>query len=226
MALLSSSDAQTLRDVLQELTRPVRVRFFTQTFGCDTCLQARQILDELPALSDTITIEELNLVLDQDAAKEYGIDRAPAIVLTYEDPEAPGTWKDSRMRFLGAPAGHEFVSLVQAVLLAGGRPSTLTDANRAKLAAVDKPLTVRVFSTPSCPHCPRAITLAHEMAFANPLITAIAIEATSFPDLTRQYQVTGVPKTIVNDDVEILGALPQDDFIQQALAVADGVARS
>jgi hypothetical protein len=55
------------------------------------------------------------------------------------------------------------------------------------------------------------------MAFANPLITAYAVEATEFPDLARRYMVNGVPKTVVNDEVEILGALPQDDFIEQAL---------
>ena len=55
------------------------------------------------------------------------------------------------------------------------------------------------------------------MAFANPLITAYAVEATEFPDLARRYMVNGVPKTVVNDAVEILGALPQDDFIEQAL---------
>ena len=61
------------------------------------------------------------------------------------------------------------------------------------------------------------MSLAHEMAFANPLITAYAVEATEFPDLARRYMVNGVPKTVVNDQVEILGALPQDDFIEQAL---------
>ena len=57
------------------------------------------------------------------------------------------------------------------------------------------------------------------MAFANPLITAYAVEATEFPDLARRYKVNGVPKTVVNDEVEILGALPQDDFIEQALQI-------
>jgi len=51
------------------------------------------------------------------------------------------------------------------------------------------------------------------MAFASPNITAYAVEATEFPDLARRYQITGVPKTIVNEDVEILGALPQDAFV-------------
>ena len=56
------------------------------------------------------------------------------------------------------------------------------------------------------------------MAFANPNITAYAVEATEFPDLARRYRVTGVPKTVVNEEVEILGALPQAAFVEQALA--------
>ena len=56
------------------------------------------------------------------------------------------------------------------------------------------------------------------MAFANPHITAFAVEATEFPDLARRYRVNGVPKTVVNEDVEIIGGLPQDDFVRQALA--------
>ena len=58
------------------------------------------------------------------------------------------------------------------------------------------------------------------MAFANPLITAYAVEATEFPDLARRYRVNGVPKTVVDGgqaEVEILGAIPQDDYIEQAL---------
>jgi hypothetical protein len=55
------------------------------------------------------------------------------------------------------------------------------------------------------------------MAFANPLITAYAVEATEFPDLARHYHVSGVPKTVVNETIEILGGLPQDLFVEQAL---------
>jgi predicted DsbA family dithiol-disulfide isomerase len=55
------------------------------------------------------------------------------------------------------------------------------------------------------------------MAFANPHITATAVEATAFPDLARKYRVTGVPKTVVDDEIEILGALPPDMYIEQAL---------
>jgi len=64
------------------------------------------------------------------------------------------------------------------------------------------------------------------MAFANPHITAVAVEATEFPDLARQYQISGVPKTIVNDAIEILGALPEDAFIAQALSALSLAASS
>ncbi len=56
------------------------------------------------------------------------------------------------------------------------------------------------------------------MAFASPNITAYAVEATEFPDLARRYRVTGVPKTVVNEEIEILGALPEPDFVSAALA--------
>jgi hypothetical protein len=60
------------------------------------------------------------------------------------------------------------------------------------------------------------------MAFANPNITADAIEAMEFMDLTRKYRVTGVPKTIVNETIEILGGIPEDDFVKAALQLSDG----
>jgi len=56
------------------------------------------------------------------------------------------------------------------------------------------------------------------MAMSSPQITAYAVEATEFPDLARRYRVTGVPKTVVNDSVEILGALPEDAYVEQALS--------
>jgi thioredoxin family protein len=55
------------------------------------------------------------------------------------------------------------------------------------------------------------------MAFASPKITATAVEATEFPDLARRYRVSAVPKTVVNEETEILGALPQEAFVEQAL---------
>jgi Thioredoxin domain len=59
------------------------------------------------------------------------------------------------------------------------------------------------------------------MAYANPNITADAVDAQEFMDLSRRYRVTGVPKTIVNETGEIMGGLPEADFVAAALQQAD-----
>ena len=147
MGLLSPADQDKLRESFDEMTNGVRVLFFTQTLDCEPCVQTRRILDELPALSDKIAIEEVNFVLEKDKAAQYGIDRVPALALLRED--AAGESRDTRIRFLGTPSGYEFISLVQALLLAGGHEPQLTAENKALVAAVTTPTTIQVFSTPT-----------------------------------------------------------------------------
>src|SRR5450759_3221271 len=115
MSLLSPADQEKLRESFDEMTSPVRVLFFTQTLNCEPCVQTRRILDELPALSDKIAIEEVNFILEKGKAAQYGIDRVPALALLSQD--GAGQTHDSRLRFLGTPGGYEFVSLVQALML-------------------------------------------------------------------------------------------------------------
>jgi len=59
------------------------------------------------------------------------------------------------------------------------------------------------------------------MALENPHIRATCIEATEFMDLTRKFRVTGVPKTVVNGSIEILGALPEDMFVRGVLGLPE-----
>ncbi len=59
------------------------------------------------------------------------------------------------------------------------------------------------------------------MAYANPHITADAVDAQEFMELSRRYRITGVPKTIVNDTGEILGGLPEPDFVEAVLQPLD-----
>jgi len=219
MALLSEQDRQTVRGHLAVIEEPVRLLFFTQTFGApDTVMIAKQVLDEIVSLNDHLLLEEVNFVLEQDRARQYGVEQIPTIVLLKGD-------QDTRIRFLGAPAGYEFMSLIEAVILAGTNDSGLTPDSRALVAEhVTTPLDIQVFVTPTCPHCPRAVTLAHRLAVESPLITASCVEATEFMDLSRKFRVTGVPKTIVNGSIEILGALPEAQFVRTVVGAPDDTA--
>ena len=63
--------------------------------------------------------------------------------------------------------------------------------------------------------------LAQHMAVASERVTAVAIEATEFPELSRAYRVMAVPKIVINDRVEFEGALPEPQFLEAVLRAAE-----
>ena len=146
MPLLSEQDRQTVQRHLADIAQPVTLLFFTQTIGApESALVARQILDEVAALSAHITVEEVNFVLEKDRAAQHGITDIPAVVLLRNG-------EDTRIRFLGAPSGYEFMSLVEALVLAGTGDSGLSAESRRLIAEqVHEPLEVLVFVTPLPP---------------------------------------------------------------------------
>ena len=89
----------------------------------------------------------------------------------------------------------------------------LSDESRAQLKTLTKPVRLQVFFTPTCVYCPQMISLANQLAVESPLVSAAAIDATEFPDLVRRYNVNGVPKTIINDSVEIMGAVSEEELV-------------
>lgn len=143
MGLLSASDEATLRQHLSAIDTPVSLLLFTQTIGgSESGPVARQILDELATLNDKIAVVEKNFVLDSEDRAAYRVEREPAIVVLRNG-------EDTRMRFLGAPTGYEFVPLVEAVLLAGTGTVELEPESKTMLASVTEPTDIKVFSTPT-----------------------------------------------------------------------------
>jgi alkyl hydroperoxide reductase subunit AhpF len=143
MALLSDQDRQVVRSHLADLKHDVKLLLFTQTIGGpETGLIAKQILDELSGLSDRISIEEVNFVLERERAAQYNVDKIPAIVVLRDG-------EDTRIRSFGAPAGYEFMSLIEAVILAGGDDSGLTEESKKLIAGVQEPISLEVFVTPT-----------------------------------------------------------------------------
>jgi len=139
--MYSPGAATDLQRRLATLSSPVRLVFFTQTFGCDTCLPARQAADRIAALSERVTVEEHNLVLDHEQVAEYGVEWAPALAVV-------GT-QDVGMRYYGIPDGYEIESLVDAIEIAGGGGPALSDETLDALDALDRDVHLRVFVTPT-----------------------------------------------------------------------------
>jgi glutaredoxin-like protein len=188
-----------------ESERSIRIIFFEQSIGCETCAPTRRVLEEIVRSDPHITLDVLNLVLDKEKAAEYGVDRVPAVIIA-----APG---GDRIRYYGAPLGNELPTLLQAISMAATGQSGLSERSRAQLQTLSAPVSLQVFFTPTCVYCPRMISLANQAAIESPFVSTVAIDATEFPDLVRRYNVNGVPKTILNDALEIMGAAPEDDLV-------------
>lgn len=202
---LTAGERTAVSEALAALAAPVRLIFFEQSIGCETCAATRQLLEQLAELSARITLEKLNLILEKDRAALHGVDRVPAVVVS-----APGR---DRIRYYGAPLGNELTTLIEAIVMTGTGQTDLSDQSRARLRALSRPVDVKVFFTPTCVYCPRMIALANQAAIESSLVKTTAIDATEYSDLVRRYNVNGVPKTIINDSAEIMGAVSEEDLI-------------
>ncbi|MCS6843079.1 MAG: thioredoxin family protein [Caldilineales bacterium] len=209
MALLSEKDAKAVREMLAAaVTEPVKLVMFTQEFECAYCRETRQILEELAELSPLLAVEVHDFEAEKALAEAYGVDKIPAIAVLRAGKDGQPD-KDYGIRFFGIPSGYEFVSLLEAIKLVGGAPLSLSQKTLDKLAQLQQPLHIQVFVTPTCPYCPRAVVLAHQLAFASDKVRADMVEATEFPHLSYKYQVMGVPRTVINETIHIEGAVPE-----------------
>lgn len=205
MSLLSEKDRQQLSERFAELAKPVKLIVFTQEFECQYCRETRQIAEELASLSDQISIEIYDFLGDQEIAGQYSVDKIPATVIVQDGTEA----QDFGIRYFGVPAGYEFTSLVEDVMMIGSGESGLNVTTKEWAAALSEPVHLQVFVTPTCPYCPQAVLLAHQLAMESEWVTADMVEATEFPDLSMKYQVMGVPRTVINETVHMEGAAPE-----------------
>jgi glutaredoxin-like protein len=193
-----------------ELVDPVKIILFTQSINCEYCPETEQLLKELAETSQKIQLEIKNFAVDKSDVEKYKIDKIPAILVGNE-----------RIRYFGIPAGYEFAALIEDIIEVSRKVSFLTPASQQKILSIKVPINIKVFVTPTCPYCPRMVKYAHSAALLNENIYAEMIEATEFPDLASQYSVYGVPKTIINEKIEIEGAVPEDYFVSELLRAAE-----
>ncbi len=210
MSLLLNDKKELIKkDFMEKLVNPVRIVMFTQEFECRYCSDTRKLAQELSALNSKITIEVYDFVADATKAKEYGIDKIPALAIIGE--------KDYGVKIYGVPYGYELQTLVEAIINVSKGKTDLSDKTEQILTEVKAPVHIQVFVTLTCPHCPAAAAVAHKLAIESDMVTADVIESSEFPDLAMKYNVIGVPKIIINETVEFVGAFNEDLFAEHVL---------
>ena len=222
MRFIPEAEAEALRTHFENrLEGPVTLDLFIEPTSpivvpgqpeCELCEETRALLEDVASLSNQITLTVHDARLETDLVREMGVSRVPTLVLRGA---AHGI-----VRYLGIPAGLEFGTLLEDLAAVSRGTTTLTTESRTKLATLTKPVHVQVFVTPTCPYCPKVASLAHQAAVENANVTADVIEISEFPDLATQYDVRGVPKIVMNDVVELVGAQPEAAFVDAMLKAA------
>lgn len=218
MESMLSQDAQDqVKEFFKDLDHETVILFFgsQDRAVCQYCVETRQLLEEVTALSDKLSLEVYDLNDRNDLASLYKVDAAPTFVIAGKNGQEV---IDYGVRYKGIPAGHEFTSLVNSILIVSKRSSGLSQATKDYLKTLTSPVHLQVFVTPTCPYCPRAVVVAHQMAVESEMVEAEMVEAMEFPELTNRYNVSGVPQTTINMGVvNVVGAAPEDQLIKEIM---------
>lgn len=218
MPILKEREREQVQKQFEGLVNPVKLVMFTQKIECEYCEETRMMVEEVAALSDKVTAEIYNFITDKEVAEKYGVDKIPAIAILGVHPQGSSPEeKDYGIRYYGIPAGYEFSALIEDIKTVSSGQSGLLEETKVTLAQIDEPVHMQVFTTPTCPYCPRAVVLTHKMALESEHIRADGIEAMEFPHLAIKYQVQGVPRTVINETMFIEGAVPEPIMVEGVL---------
>ena len=209
----------------QELLGPVKIDYFTQKEldiivpgrePCATCKPTRQMLQELAALSDLISLRVHNIEDEREEAARFGVERIPGIVLRGRD--------TASMKLYGMPAGSEFPTFLDTISDVSCKAVLLSPESVKALRKVKEDLRVKVFVAPMCPYSPGPARAAFQMSIANPRVKPEVIQADEFPALAQRYDVKAVPLTVIEERIAVVGAVPEKALVEQVVKAAQSTA--
>ena len=167
-----------LQGYLQKLVQPIEL---VATLGADgKSAELRELLEEIASLSDRIAFRD-----GSDAA------RTPSF-------EIRRVGSDVAVAFAGIPLGHEFTSLVLALLQVGGHPSREAPELIAQIRQLDGDFRFETYFSLSCHNCPDVVQALNLMSVLNPKIRHVAIDGALFPEEAESRQIMAVPAVLLN----------------------------
>jgi glutaredoxin-like protein len=209
MSILIEQIAGQLKEIFADMKKDVTLAVFTKKDACETCEDTLSFMKEIEELSDSIHLESFDLDTDKEKAEAFQVQMAPSIVLLNDKKEYLG------IKFNGIPAGHEINSFIPAILEVSGSGEALPENFMKQISDIKKPVNIKVFVTLSCPHCAGAVQKAHKLALESELIDAEMVEAQTFYELSDKFNVSSVPKVVINDQYEFVGNQPLEVFLEE-----------
>ena len=194
--MLDSNMTAQLQQYLGNLREPIEL---VASLGDDAKSgETRQLLEQIAALSDKVT-----------AAFDGDDDRKPSFIIRRASDASK--W----VRFAGLPMGHEFTSLVLALLWAGGHPPKVEQDVLDQIAALEGDYEFEMYFSLSCHNCPDVVQALTLMALNNPRITATLIEGGAFQEEVDARNVLAVPATFMNGEMFASGKMSVEEVLQK-----------
>jgi alkyl hydroperoxide reductase subunit AhpF len=116
--LLNEQVINQISQSFEQMREPVQILFFGSQENCEYCADTRQLLEEVAAIDEKLSLSIYDLQVNADIAAQFNIDKVPAIVIAAKDGDQI---IDFGIQYSGIPAGHEFGTLINDILLVSGR---------------------------------------------------------------------------------------------------------
>lgn len=195
--MLDNNLQNQLRVYLEKLTRPVTLI---------ACLDDSKASEDVGALLAQISSLSENITTERDDNLSA---RKPSFMITQRGQRHGPV-------FSGSPLGHEFTSLVLALLQTGGHPSKESQELLTQVAALDDELHFETYYSLTCHNCPDVVQALNLMAIINPKISHTAIDGGVFNDEVEQRQIMGVPAIFLNGQSFGQGRMSLGEIISKA----------
>jgi alkyl hydroperoxide reductase subunit F len=192
--MLDSNMKTQLKSYLERLTRPVEL-----VASADSSDQSREMLELLSDIKDSSSQVTVDVVHDDGELKPSFVVREPG--------------GEARVRFAGLPMGHEFTSLVLALLQTGGYPPKVDQAVIEQIRALDGEFKFETFISLSCQLCPDVVQALNLMAILNPKIRHTMIDGSLFQGEVEKRQVMAVPTVFLNGQPFGQGRLELEEIL-------------
>jgi alkyl hydroperoxide reductase subunit F len=192
--MLDTNLKQQLEAYLTRVSQPVEIEAALD--DSDAARDMRALLEDVAALSSMITVVERN----------GGADRVPSFRITRAG-------SDIGIRFAGIPMGHEFTSLVLALLQAGGHPPKVDAATIEQIQGLDGQFDFEVYVSLSCQNCPDVVQALNLMAVLNPRIRATMIDGALFQQEVEDRQIMAVPTVFLNGEKFAQGRMTLQEIV-------------
>ena len=144
--LLDKQIVNQISEAFAQLKEPVQILFFGSRQNCEYCAETQQLLEEVAAINDKVSVNVYDLQANKEIADKYNADKAPGIVIAAKDGVEIS---NLGIQFSGVPSGHEFATLINDILMVSSRDSGLSPEVREFLKNLNQPLLLQVFVTPT-----------------------------------------------------------------------------